>query len=102
MPGAATALGGAPLGLVGVAHAGAASSPEGSMRLRLRRAWIRNLFEWVLVGLFFMGSGWLLAHLMVRGGSQEGPPWRAGWRAPVLPVSAPQSQAAGRQAQPSQ
>jgi hypothetical protein len=42
-----------------------------------RRAWIQNLLEWVLVVLFFMGIGWLLAHIMVRSASQEWPHWRA-------------------------
>jgi hypothetical protein len=40
------------------------------MRLMSQRAWIRNLLEWVLLVLFFMGLGWLLAEIMVRGASQ--------------------------------
>jgi hypothetical protein len=76
MPRASAALGGAPLCLVGVERCGAASPPECSMRIMPRRAWIQNLLEWLLLVLFFMGIGWLLAHIMVRGASQEGPQWR--------------------------
>jgi hypothetical protein len=35
-----------------------------------QRAWIRNLLEWVLLGLFFTGLGWFLADIMVRGAAQ--------------------------------
>jgi hypothetical protein len=70
MPRASAALGGAPLCLVGVERCGAASPPECSMRIMPRRAWIQNLLEWVLLVLVFMGIGWLLAHIMVRGASQ--------------------------------
>jgi hypothetical protein len=40
------------------------------MMIVTRRAWIKNLLEWVLLVLFFMGIGWLLAHIMVMGASQ--------------------------------
>jgi hypothetical protein len=40
------------------------------MRIMPQRAWIRNLLEWVLLGLLFMGLGWLLADSMVRGATQ--------------------------------
>jgi hypothetical protein len=70
VPRAAAALDGAPLWLVGVERAGAASPPECSMRRMPRRAWIKDLLEWVLLVLFFMGIGWLLAPIMVRGVSQ--------------------------------
>jgi len=35
------------------------------MRIMIQRAWIKNLLEWVLLGLVFMSIGWLLAHIMV-------------------------------------
>jgi len=40
------------------------------MRIMLRRAWIHHLLAWVLLVLFSLGSGWLLAYIMVRGASQ--------------------------------
>jgi hypothetical protein len=70
MPRAAAVVGGAPLCLVGVARSGAAAPPECSMRIMLRRAWIHHLLAWVLLVLFSLGSGWLLAYIMVRGASQ--------------------------------
>ena len=77
MPRTAAALDGAPLCLVGVERAGAASPPECSLRLMPRNAWRQYLLAWVLLGLVCMGIGWLLAHLMVRGASQEWPQGRS-------------------------
>jgi hypothetical protein len=48
-----------------VGRAGTSLPLEGSMRIMIRRVWIKNLLEWALLGLVFISIGWLLAHIMV-------------------------------------